>query len=106
MLRHIAGISLNDREASVEVARICGVKPLDIVMRENRLRWFGHVKRRRGGGVLGAAMEMEVTGTRPRGRPRKTWMKNIEEDLRKLSLVQEDAYDRDRWRGLIRSQTH
>ena len=81
MLRYMAGISLNDRVASVEVARICGVKPLDIVMRENRLRWFGHVKRRRGGGVLGAAMEMEVTGTRPRGRPRKTWMKNIEEDL-------------------------
>ena len=75
-------------------------------MWENRLRWFGHLKRRRGEGVLGEAMEMEVTGMRPRGRPRKTWMKNIEEDLRELNLVQEDAYNRDRWRGLIRSQTH
>ena len=64
------------------------------------------MKKRRGDGVLGEAMEVEVSGTRPRGRPRKTWMKNIEDDLRELNLVQDDAYNRDKWRGLIISQTH
>ena len=64
------------------------------------------MKRRRGEGVLGEVMEMEVPGTRPRGRPRKTWMKNSEEDLHEINLNQEDAYDRDRWRALIQRQTH
>ena len=106
MLRYMAGVSLSDRVASEEVANRCGVKPLLVVLRQSRLRWFGHVKRRRGEGVLGEVMEMEVPGTRPRGRPRKTWMKNIEEDLHELNLNQEDAYDRDRWRALIQRQTH
>ena len=31
-------------------------------------------------------MELEVPGVRPRGRPRKQWKNNIEEDLRKMNL--------------------
>ena len=106
MLRYMAGVSLADRVLSTEVASRCGVKPLTVVMRENRLRWYGHVKRRQGEGVLGEVMEMEIPGTRPRGRPKKTWMKNIEEDMSQLNLNEEDVYDRDRWRVLIKSQTH
>ena len=30
---------------------------------------------------------MEVSGTRPRGRPRKTWMKNIDEELGELNKI-------------------
>ena len=82
------------------------MKPLLQLLRESRLTWFGHVKRRRGAGVLGEVMQMEVTGTRPRGRPKKVWMKNVEEDLRELNLTQEDAYDRDKWRNIIKRQTH
>ena len=106
MLRYMAGVSLSDRVASSEVASRCGVKPLLQVLRESRLRWFGHVKRRRGAGVLGEVMEMEVTGTRPRGRPKKVWMNNIEEDQNELNLTQDDAYDRDRWRDIIKRQTN
>ena len=79
--------------ASNEVASRCGVKPLFQLLRESRLRWFGRVKRRRGAGVLREVMEIEETGTRPRGRPKEVWMKNIEEDLRLLNLTQDDAYD-------------
>ena len=78
--------------------------PLGLLMRESRLRWCGHVKRRQGEGVLGEVMEMEVLGTRPRGRPKKTWIKNIE-DVSEWVLIQEDVNDRDRWRALIKIQT-
>ena len=64
-----------------------------LVMRERRLRWYGHVKRRQGDGILGEVMQMEIPGTRPRGRPKKTWIKNIEEDMSQLNLREEDVHD-------------
>ena len=38
-----------------------------------RLRWFGHLKRRDENSILRRAMELEVEGRRPVGRPKKTW---------------------------------
>ena len=74
MLWYMAGVSMADRVASIEVARRCGVKPLTIVTHEYRLRWYGHMKRRQGDGILEEAMVMELTRTRPSGRPMRTWM--------------------------------
>ena len=54
-----------------------------------RLRWFGHAKRREEGDCLGEVLQMVVTGNRPRGRPKKTWMDNVKEDMRKLNLTED-----------------
>ena len=105
MLRYRTSVSLSDRVAGIEVASRCGVKPLLQVMPESSLRWFEHVKRRTGVGVLREVMEMEVTGTKPRGRPNKVWMMNIEEDLCELNLTQYDAYGRERWEAVKKRQT-
>ena len=105
MLRYMASVSLADRMSSLEVARRCGVRLLEDALRERRLRWFGHVIRRKGEGALGAVLNVEVAGSRRRGRPRKSWLKNMEEDLQKLGLCMADAYDRARWRRLIQRPT-
>ena len=42
--------------------------------REARLRWFGHVQRRDSGDIGGRMLEMELPGTRPRGRPERRFM--------------------------------
>ena len=55
-------------------------------------RWFGHVRRREEGHVLRSAVELEVVGKRPFGRPRKTWRQGVEEDLRHLN-IREDMVD-------------
>ena len=106
MIRYKAGISLADKLPGAEVASRCGLKPLTLVMRESRLRGYGHVKRRQGDGVLGEVMEMEIPETRPTGRLKKTLIKNIEKDMCELNLREEDVHDRERWRTLIKSQTH
>jgi len=46
-------------------------------------------------------MEYEVEGTRPRGRPKKTWRQIVEKDCRARGLNREDAMDRARWGKLI-----
>ncbi|KAL6505918.1 hypothetical protein OROHE_023297 [Orobanche hederae] len=60
--------------------------PLELMM-ENRLRWFGHVRRRP---VDAPVRRLESWGTsnivKGRGRPKKTWIKLIENDMRFLGI--------------------
>ena len=47
-------------------------------------------------------MEHEVEGSRPRGRPKKTWKEVVREDCQARKLNKEDAMDRCKWRKMIR----
>ena len=42
-----------------------------------------------------------MTGKRKRGRPKKTWKKQVEEETEKIGL-KEDALRRDKWRDGVR----
>ena len=46
-------------------------------------------------------MKLEVEGRRPVGRPKKTWSKVVEEDMRKLNITEDMAEDRQQWGQLI-----
>jgi len=47
-------------------------------------------------------MEYEVEGSRPRGRPRRTWKEVVQKDCQARKLNKEDAMDRGRWKKLIK----
>jgi len=47
-------------------------------------------------------MEYEVKGTRPRGRPKKTWREIVEKDCQTRGMNREDATDHSRWMKQIR----
>ena len=52
--------------------------------------------------ILKKAMMFEVNGPRKRGRPKQTWKKQVEENIKKIGLKVEEAKDRARWReGVI-----
>ena len=42
----MAGVYSRDRVRTEEVARKCGVDEEETVMREQKMKWFGHVRRR------------------------------------------------------------
>jgi len=46
-------------------------------------------------------MEYEVEGSRPRGRPKRTWKEVVREDCQR-KLNKEDAMDRCKWRKVIK----
>jgi len=46
-------------------------------------------------------MEYEVEGSRPRGRPKRTWTEVVQRDCQARNLNREDAIDPDRWKKLI-----
>ena len=46
MIRWMCGISMKDRRTNEELRRIVGVQPITNVIRNGRLRWYGHVMRK------------------------------------------------------------
>ena len=105
MLRFLAGVSLRDRLSSAEVARRCGLKEISDLTRVRRLQWFGYVKRRGEGEPLAVVRSWQVEGRRPRGRPKKSWTKIIEEDMRLLGINEALASDRLSWRAAVNRPT-
>ena len=71
-------------------------------MREARLRWYGHVKRRDMEYVGQRALRMELPGKRRRGRPKRRYMDALVEDMKVAGVQEKDTQDRIKWRQQIR----
>ena len=71
-------------------------------LRNAKLRWYGHVKRREEDYVGKRMMEMAVPGRRKRGRPRRRWMNLVREDMEMVGAREGDKVDRVKWRILSR----
>ena len=69
-------------------------------LRNARLRWYGHVKRREEEYVGKRMMKMAVPRIRKRGRLRKRWMDLVREDMERVGAREEDEVDRVKWRLL------
>ncbi|XP_057518347.1 uncharacterized protein LOC130799261 [Amaranthus tricolor] len=96
MLRWMYGNTLMDRIRNQEFRNKLGVASISAKMCENRLRWFGHVKRKTFDVPVRRIISIIVEGERSRGKPRRTWDKQIKVDLHELHLSVD--LSRDRWR--------
>lgn len=79
MPRYLAGVSWRDMLSSEEVARRCGLREIDVVLRKSRLRWFGHFARRGEDVSLARVRNVVALGRRPPGdrrrRGKRIWKK-------------------------------
>ncbi len=75
MIRMMCGVSLRDKITSKMLRERMGVvEAIGVVVKRNRLRWFGHVERKDDCDWVKGCTVLEVEGPKPRGRPKKTWM--------------------------------
>jgi len=82
---------------------IIGVASIEDKMREARLRWFGHIRRRlRDAPVRRCETTECLDYRRSRGRPKKSWSEVIRHNLKTLELVEDMAQDRTLWRARIK----
>ena len=63
MVRWMCGVSLKDRKRSVDLYSLLGVQSEAEVVRQGRLKWFGHVKRKSGDDWVSACRNV-VAGVR------------------------------------------
>ena len=101
MLRWMCGKAMMDKIKNQEFREKLGVAPLSAKMRENRLRWFGHVQRKPIEAPVRRIETIIVEGKRSRGRPKKTWVEQIKDDLSELHLSEDLTRDRNSWRRHI-----
>ena len=96
-----------DKKNTEELMGMLGLKEtVDKLAKTNGVRWYGHVLRRHDDDILRKALEFSVEGRRRRGRPRKTWMRQVEREIGKVGLRKEDALDRAKWRKGVKAISH
>ncbi|KAL6532781.1 hypothetical protein OROGR_013741 [Orobanche gracilis] len=103
MLRWMCGHTKKDRLRNEVIREKVRVASIEDKMMENRLRWFGHVRRRP---VDAPVRRLESWWTinivKGRGRPKKTWIKLIENDMRFLGIGESMVIERQIWKERIR----
>ena len=97
MIRWMCGVTLRGRFSSEELRAQLGIKSILDILRQRRLRWFGHVKRRDDNSWLQKIHNLEIVGQSGRGRPRKTWEQVLSEDLRVKGIRRELVQNRAEW---------
>ena len=99
MMRTMCGVKLMEKRKTEDLMDLLGLKEtIEGLARANGVRWYGHVLRREEGNALRRALDFNMDGRRKRGRPRKMWKTQVEEDCRKIGLTKKDALDRGKWR--------
>ena len=64
-------VRVKDRVSNKELRERLGIE--DMISAQNRLQWYGHVLQKEGNNWLKKCMEYEAEGSRPRGKPKRTW---------------------------------
>ena len=80
--------------------------PMAEFLREERLRWYGHVQRRDKDHATRKILQMTVTdGKRNRGRPKLRWRDLVKEDMARKQMTTEMAEDRKHRHVMIHAGT-
>ena len=92
MVRWMCNIQVKDRVPSTELKERLGVDDIILILQQNRFRWYGYVLRKEDTDWVKKCMEYEVEGSRPRGRPKRTWTEVVQKRLPSTQFEQGGCY--------------
>ena len=106
MIRQICNVRPQDivTTRSDELLVRLGIEDLDLILKERRLRWYGHVEC--SNGAIKTAFDIQVNGKRGPGKPKTIWKQLTERDIREWKLSAINPHDRHAWRSSVRSAMH
>ena len=74
----MCGVQLKDGKRSAGMMFMQGLREtMDKLAMVNSVRWYGHVLRSEDGHVLRRALNFDVEGHGMKGRPKRTWKKQL-----------------------------
>ena len=103
-LRKVLGVTYRDRIKNCDIIKRTKQQKISEIIRNRRLRWFGHVARMNDERFPKKVLAWEPTMRRRPGRPRCSWKQNVTRDLKDMDTSWNDAMveakNRDVWRML------
>ena len=103
MLRWIRGTTRKDHVRNQIIQEDAKVCQMSTSLRQKRLHWYGHVKRRDGDNISRQMMNIVVPGKRRKGRPRLRWTDNNREDMTKYELTADMTENRQYWKMMVKT---
>lgn len=76
-LRRVEGVTRLDKVRNEDVRRSLGQEAVMNIVKKKQWRWKVKMEEMNGDRLVKQVYEEEVTGRRPRGRPRKRWSDNF-----------------------------
>ena len=95
MIRQICSIKPEDLATVRSSELLAKLEDLDLILRERRLRWCGHVEC--SSGAIRTACDIQIAG-RQGGPTKLTWKKLTERDCPEWKLTTVDPQERSTWR--------
>ena len=104
-LRRIMGVFWPLWVTNEELWRITDQKPIDWEIRARKWRWIGHTLRKEPQNITRQALQWNPAGRRSRGRPKQTWRRTVEGEMKCVGLswrtMSTTAENRVRWRSTV-----
>ncbi|XP_062604220.1 uncharacterized protein LOC134266019 [Saccostrea cucullata] len=104
-LRRIFNIRWPERISNEELWKRAGQEPMDIQIRQRKWGWIGHTLRKSPSSITRQALTWNPQGKRKRGRPRNSWRRDSESELKTQDMTWHDAaraaQNRVRWRTVV-----
>ena len=106
-MRNIFGPVQNENGSCIirmnyELNELTGNTDIVRFIKSRRIAWLGHVMRMDDNRTRKRILEGKPTGTRTRGRPRKRWIADIEEDLQIMGIRRwrKQCEEREEWKRI------
>ena len=104
-LRRILRICWPRKVTNEEVLGQCNMEDLGTIITRRRWTWIGHVLRRDSSSITKTALHWTPEGKRKKGRPRMTWRRTVEGEMKVMGQtwgsITRMAQDRDGWRAFV-----
>jgi len=104
-LRRILRIFWPQKTSNEELLERCRQEDMNTIITKRRWRWIGHVLRREPKSITRTALHWTPEGKRKRGRPRTTWRRTVEIEMKAMKHTWRSltrlAQDRQRWRDFV-----
>lgn len=104
-LRKILKIRWPERISKDELWQRTKQQPVKDDILQRRWRWIGHTLRKPAPNITRQALTWNPQGKRKRGRPRNTWRRDLDADIKQMGKtwgqLERLAQNRDAWRELV-----
>ena len=104
-LRRILRIFWPETISNQELLARCNQNSMETIIKQRRWRWIGHVCRRERDNITRTALHWTPEGKRKRGRPKNTWRRTVEGEMKTLQqtwgTIQRRAQNRQEWRAFV-----